>query len=62
MNDYVDIREIHPDYTTIPCMECDGSLFVPLSFAFCNDEWYCSDCEPQKLKDIPTGPDVTVNL
>ncbi len=63
MGDYVDIREKLDGYTTIPCKECDGSLYVDLHFASnVADEWYCDGCKPEELRELPTGPDVTVRL
>jgi len=61
-NGYVDIREQHPDYTTIPCIKCDGALYVQRSFAYNHDEWYCSDCKPEELRDVGGGCHVEVNL
>ena len=62
MTEYVDVREIHPGYTTIPCMECSGQFHVQNRFAYNHDTWYCEDCKPDRLKNLGTGPHVTVRL
>ncbi|MFB1066458.1 hypothetical protein [Natrinema sp. H-ect4] len=62
LEEYVDIRGIHPGYTTIPCKECEGDFYVQNSFAFNHDTWYCDDCKPEELKQLSTGPDVTVRI
>lgn len=54
MNEYVDAREIHPEYTTVPCRECDADVIVSNRFAHNNDDWYCRDCKPERLTDVVT--------
>ena len=61
-DDYVDIRAIHPKFTTIPCKECGDDFHVSCQFALNHDTWYCPSCTPEELRDLPTGPDVTVRL
>jgi len=62
MKEYVDIEEVHPDYRSIPCSECTGELYVPVHFAMNFDSWYCDECKPERLKDLPTGASVEVRI
>lgn len=46
MTDYVDVREIHPEYTTVPCRECDRTIWVDRSFTHHHDEAFCHEHSP----------------
>ena len=59
---YVDVREFHDQFTTIPCKECGEDFYVSLGFAVNYDTWYCDECKPEKLRNLNTGPNVTVRI
>ena len=44
---YIDVREIHPDYTQVPCRDCDALVWVQQSFAYHHDEAFCSEHAPE---------------
>ena len=48
---YTDIREMHPEWTKIPCRVCGEKFFVQKSFAYNHDDWYCDECKPEELKE-----------
>lgn len=52
IKDYVDVREIHPEFTTIPCMECDEHFYVTERFAHHHETWYCDSCLPEDLWEV----------
>lgn len=51
LDQYIDLRELSPEYTTIPCMECDEKFYVRNGFAYNHDTWYCDDCLPEELRE-----------
>lgn len=52
LDDYVDVREIHPEFTTIPCMVCDNPFYVSQRFAYNHETWYCDNCLPEGLWEV----------
>ena len=62
---YIDARDIHPDFTTIPCQECDAGFHVHNSFAYNHDTWYCPECLPEEIREATEsvlGHNVEVRL
>ena len=66
MTDYVDIREIHPDYQKAPCRyeDCDAEEWVPTRALINRDYTVCDECSPLSDSDRERmfGPEVTVRL
>jgi len=44
LDNYVDVRELHPQYEQVGCKYCDATMWAHASFTYNHDEGICRDC------------------
>lgn len=65
VSDYVDARELHPEYTTVPCQDCEESVRVAWDHRHSHNRAFCEGCGPLEWSDkkrLGIVPNVTVRL